>query len=213
MSRAWRVGLDLDGTVVLYDAALHRWAVERFGMPAEVPVRKGAVRAYFFGRKGGAQRWIELQGFVYGTRLSEAVPALGVHRFLRACSTHGIEVRVVSHKTEYPVIGPRVSLRNAAREWLAEHDFFREALLRPEHVFFEPTREGKLGRIASESCTAFVDDLEDVFAEPTFPRGVARWLYAPGREVGIEKRMHVFASWDAITSHLLTNLNVERGPG
>lgn len=210
MSAPIRLGLDLDGTIVLYDEVFHRHAVACHGMPANLPVNKTAVRDWLRLQPDGEARWTELQGLVYGSLMPEAKLAPGLAKFLRAIHAARIPVCIISHKTEFPVAGPRANLRTAALAWLEANGFFAaEGFgMRREDVFFESTREEKLRRIASQGCTVFVDDLEEVLTEPEFPKGVERWHYRPDRPESEHERMRPFSDW----ADLLTRLTYRDEP-
>lgn len=185
-----RVGLDLDGTIVIYDAIFHRLASEELGMPDTVPEAKEAVRDWVRTRPDGERRWIELQGLAYGPSMAEAPVAEGLSDFVTACERNGVELAVISHRTRRSVADPAVDLHAAAAAWLERKG------LRFAHVFLEPTRAAKLARIRDEHCAMFVDDLEEVLAEPAFPPQTERWLYTPrdpGRKI---PGVRAFADWN-----------------
>jgi hypothetical protein len=96
-----------------------------------------------------------------------------------------VTIFIVSHKTRFGHFDPaRVDLREAARGWMTAQGFFRAGRGLPaDHVYFEDDREHKLARIAALGCSHFIDDLEEVFADPGFPAGVRRILLA---ETGAE---------------------------
>jgi hypothetical protein len=200
-----RIGLDFDGTIILYEEVFHRCAVERFHMPREIAVNKLAIRDWFWRTPAGKQEWIELQGIVYATRMDEAEMAPGLEQFLETCRHKAIHVSIISHRTEFPVIGPRVDLRERARQWLDRAGFHSRLGFRREDVFFESSREEKIRRIAAQQCSKFIDDLEEVFQEPTFPRNVEKLLYARGRRAASPASdIKLFSEWDAIRSYFLT---------
>jgi|GEM_PF-80204 len=204
-----RLGLDFDGTVVVYDEVFHRHAVERFGMPEgdkSVPRTKTAVRDWLRSQPDGEAKWIELQGLVYGLKMAEAKLAPGLAEFLHAIRDAHIPVCIISHKTEFSVAEPRVNLRAAALAWLEANSFFATDGfgLRREDVFFEATRAAKLQRIAAQGCTVFVDDLEEVLTEPEFPQGVERWLYAPDGAGRGNEGICAFTDWAALQRRLAT---------
>jgi hypothetical protein len=199
-----RIGLDLDGTIVVYDDVFHRHAVERFALPADVPADKTAVRDWLRRNPPGEHGWIELQRVVYGLRMVEASLAPGVAGFLRDCRDAGIDISIVSHKTRLSVAAPRVDLHAAALDWLDGKGFFAAdgfGLAR-DRVFFEPTRIAKLRRIASENCALFVDDLEEVLAEATFPGSVERWLYATDGRVSAPVGVTMFSDWRVLAERV-----------
>jgi hypothetical protein len=134
--------------------------------------------------------------------MPEAEPAPGVESFLAACAAARVRVSIVSHKTEFPALGERVNLRDAARAWLAARGFEARHGIDPSDVHFLGTLAEKLARIAASGCTHFVDDLVEVLGHPAFPPGVERILYAPpggAPPAGVV----AFDTWEAIGRHLL----------
>jgi len=175
-----RIGIDFDNTIVRYDGLFHRLAVERGLIPQELPRTKRHVRDHLR-NIGREDDWTGLQAEAYGPRLIDAEPFEGVLDFLRACRAGGVEVTIISHKTRYPYRGPRYDLHEAAGQWLNAQGFLKSAHtgLTPRRVYFEPTLEAKLARIAACRCTHFIDDLPEFLAEAGFPPGVERILFDP----------------------------------
>ena len=203
------IGIDFDNTMICYDRLLHHVAQERGLIPAGVGATKTAVRDYL--RAQGRERdWTRLQGEVYGARIHEAAPYPGVLDFLIRCRRQAIEVCVVSHKTRYPVLGTRVDLHAAARDWLERQAFLqgRRTGLSAARVHFEVTKAGKLERIGALGCSHFIDDLPEFLAEPAFPSGVQRILFDPAGTAVTDGTVLRAASWDAITHQLLNVASV-----
>lgn len=174
-----RLGLDFDNTIVRYDALFHRVALEGGWIPAELPVSKLSVRDQLR-REGKEEVWIEMQGYVYGARMSEADMYPGVVEFLQWARSNRLPTCIVSHKTRHPFSGPKYDLHEAARAWV-EAQLRDEAgpLLAPSSVYFELTKSEKVKRIASLECTVFVDDLPEIFEEPGFPKNALAILFDP----------------------------------
>jgi hypothetical protein len=176
-----RIGIDFDNTLIDYDAVFVAAARERGLVDAAFRGSKRAVRDAIRLLPEGEMAWQRLQGHVYGSGIAGASLFAGVHEFLGRCHERGVPVFIVSHKTRYGHYdAARVDLRQAALGWLVT-----QGLLRPgpgdiprERVFFAGTREAKLAQIAALDCTHYIDDLEEVFADPGFPPGVARILFA-----------------------------------
>lgn len=198
------LGVDFDNTLVSYDELFHRCALERGLIPADLPRTKSAVRAHLWARPDGNTPWTELQGVVYGTRMAEAAFFPGAREALVTCRSRGIHVSVISHKLEFPALGPRVSLRKASMDWMEAQGFFDPAGigLSRNAVFFESSREEKLARIAQQGCTHFVDDLPEVLEAPGFPAGVEKWLFDPAGVVSSPMGARRFGSWAEIQRHL-----------
>jgi len=171
------IGLDFDNTIVCYDHLFHRVAVERDLIPATTPATKHAVRECL--RTSGQDgEWTELQGIVYGPRITDAVLFPGVKEFLAQCREAGVQVTIISHKTRYPYRGERHDLHAAAHTFLEAHGFFTsDTGLSPESVYLELTLPDKLAKIGLLGCAAFVDDLPELLAEPAFPAGVRKVLF------------------------------------
>jgi hypothetical protein len=192
-----RVGLDFDNTIVRYDDVFHRAALERALIPPELPVSKIRVRDHL--RSAGLEvTWIELQGYVYGKRMDEALPYSGVLEFLAACREARVPVAIVSHRTRFPNLGEQHDLHVSAREWLARRGFHDPSGIGlPEAcVFFEETREAKLARIAELGCTHFIDDLPELLAHPLFPAGVQRVLFDPHAVAPLPAETSRLTAWD-----------------
>lgn len=198
------LGVDFDNTLVSYDELFYRCALERGLVPADLPRTKPAVRAHLWRRPDGNTPWTELQGIVYGTRMAEAAFFPGAREALVLCRERGIRVSIISHKLEFPALGPRVSLRKASLEWMEAQGFFDPAGigLAREAIFFESSREEKLARIASERCTHFVDDLAEVLADSGFPAGAEKWYFDPAGHAEAPEGARRFGSWTEIRAGL-----------
>jgi len=203
--RGLHIGIDFDNTLVSYDALFHRCARERSLIPPDLPPTKAAVRAWLWRQPDGNTPWTELQGEVYGRRMAEAVWFPGVNAFLTFCRCRGLQVSIISHKSEYSALGPRVNLRAAALVWMEAHGFFRTDgfNLSRDDVYFEGSREQKHARIAERQCTHFVEDLPEVLLDPAFPPGIIKLLFDPA---GVADKtgpdIHVFRAWADIQRYV-----------
>jgi hypothetical protein len=201
MTAGIRIGIDFDNTLVTYDEVFSAAASDLAEIPPGIGRHKRDIRDHLRTLPDGELTWQRLQGHVYGKGISGAQMFAGVENFLRRCRAAGAEVVIVSHKTELGHHDPdRVSLRDAARGWMAARGFFAADGfgIPKENLFFESTRAEKLGRIAALDCDWFIDDLEEVLDDPAFPQGVGRILFA---QAGIERAAPpypVCRSWDDI---------------
>jgi hypothetical protein len=176
------IGLDFDNTIVTYDGLFHRLALECRLIGDDSISSKRGIRDAVRQRPDGERDWQRLQADAYGPRMAEAIMTPGVAAFLTACRTRQLPVHIISHRTERASLDSTgTNLRDAAFEWMAAHRFFEPTGfgLDPSRVCFEATRAAKVARIGKVGCTHFVDDLEEVFAEPAFPREVTRVLFTP----------------------------------
>ena len=202
------IGIDFDNTIAGYDRLFARLAVE-YGLLERAPVGgKRAVRDAIRARtRDGDIAWQRLQAIAYGRRMVEAEMIVGVADFLAACRARGVPVRIVSHKTRHAAYDPdQVDLRLAAINWMQSKGFFDAAGfgLAPGQVFFEASRHDKVRRIRELGCTHFIDDLEEVFAEPGFPSEVRAILFDPnGSTTPQGGNCMPLGAWQEITEYVL----------
>jgi hypothetical protein len=191
------IGVDLDNTLVCYDGLFHSAGNEEALIDSTAPKSKERIRDAIRLLPDGERKWTRLQAIVYGPRMSRATAFPGSQHFLRNCARHGIAAVIVSHKTAFATLdGKQVDLRRAALDWMEAQNLFGPgAGLSPQQVFFESTREEKIARIRALGCTHFIDDLMEVFAEPGFPREVAKLLFAPHGAGERGEGIEVFQSW------------------
>lgn len=199
-----RIGLDFDNTIVSYDSLFHKVAYEKKLISADVPVNKVSVRDYLRAN-GQEDAWTEMQGYVYGARLDEAVSYPGVLSFLRQAVNAGHYVSIISHKTRYPFLGPKYDLHTAARNWIEAHLRDEEGcLLQQENVFLEPTKENKINRVKNLMCDVFLDDLPEILLADNFPQSTQRLLFDPegNHQATLPLDIVAVGSWDELFHHI-----------
>jgi len=174
------IGIDFDNTLISYDEVFFNRALGLNLITPGSERYKKSVRDHIRLLEDGETTWQKMQAYVYGQGIAEACLNDGADRFLKTCAAQGIQVYVVSHKTEYaPYDEGRTNLRQAALDWMKSKGFFSKLGLKESRVFFEATRVAKIARLQSLGCTHFIDDLEEVFLEQSFPKGVEKILFSP----------------------------------
>ena len=177
-----RIGIDFDNTLACYDQVFTRLAQEWGHIGLDERVTKQDIRRLTRQKRNGELLWQRLQGEVYGLRMQEAEQFLGEDQFLRRCAaTSGIQIFIVSHKTEFGHFDEsHTNLRDAARLWMRDKGFFDLAkyAIPESHLFFETTQQGKVARIASLQCDVFIDDLVEFFSTPSFPPTTKKILFS-----------------------------------
>lgn len=173
------VGIDLDNTIIDYDEALHAIALREGMIPEETRADKTAIRDYLRALPDGEGSWRLLQALAYGREIARAQVMPGALDFVKDCRARGMQVHIVSHKSERATADPDgPSLRQSAIRWLDDKGFFGEDTgLSPDRVHFGATRAEKVSIIARLGCTFFIDDLPETFEEPAFPAGTKRLLF------------------------------------
>ena len=188
-----RLGIDLDNTIIDYTRAFAEAVVAAGCAPVELAAGKTALRDALRARPGGEAEWMRVQALAYGPLIDRAQPFAGVDAFFARARERGLTLTIVSQKTEFAAAAPNgPNLRDAARGWLAARGIVRDG---EPVAYFEPTRAAKCARIAALGLTHFIDDLVEVFADPAFPRGCARWLFAPDGGPAGAPAERVFGSW------------------
>lgn len=194
-----RIGIDFDNTIARYDDVFPAVAVKEGILPSGKVGSKREVRDTLRAEgPEGELRWQRLQGMVYGKHMHRAAMFEGLDLFLETCRTRAIPVCIVSHKTETGHHDPeRINLRDAAWAWMRQRKFFQTDgyAISEDNVFFESTRDDKIARIAQLGLSHFIDDLEEVFSDPSFPDGIARILFAPGWAGADGSSFRVARSW------------------
>ena len=196
-----RIGLDFDNTIICFDEVFRQAAKQRGLLPADFSGSKRQVRDAIQLLPEGELKWQALQGYVYGKGIQGATPFAGLEDFLRRARSHGDTVLVVSHKTEFGHFDPeRVNLRQAALQWMQGRGFFAAQgfSLLPENIHFASTRSEKLIRIGELACDVFVDDLEEVLADPEFPSFVRRILFSEHAENTDDRPYEICRDWASI---------------
>jgi len=174
------IGVDFDNTIVCCDDVFYVEASNRGLLAPDIPNSKEKVRNYL--RACGKETaWTELQGYVYGVLVRQAAAFPGVKEFFLGCLRRGLRIAIISHKTRHPVLGPPYDLHGAAHESLKRNGFYDPdgIGMTPADVFFEPSKEDKLKRIAHVGCTHFIDDLPEFLTDPRFPERVEKILFDP----------------------------------
>jgi hypothetical protein len=84
------------------------------------------------------------------------------------------------------------------------------SLIDPDQVFFEVTKQHKVGRIAAIGCDIFIDDLPEILALPGFSDSTRRILFDPANQFSAAAlrigNVDRFLSWDAIATELHCDL-------
>ncbi len=166
------------------------------------PYKKG-IRDAIRRLPDGEEKWQQLQAEVYGRSMDKAILIDGVRSFFDFCKSAGVNIFIVSHKTEYAAGSQEeINLHRAALKWMEENKFFdADGLgLSPSKVYFEPTRGQKIERIKSLGCTHFIDDLEETFLEKSFPDNVGRLLYSPHKD-SLSTNVKIFKTWAEIEDY------------
>jgi hypothetical protein len=195
-----RIGIDFDNTIVNYEEAFHAAAMERGLVTADLPKTKNSVRD-LLNSAGRKDDFTALQGYVYGTRMNLAKVYPGFRELVATASASRNELFIVSHKTRFPLLGPKYDMHEAARVFLAENRLSADNAVPGQNIFFEETKEQKIDRAAALHLDVFIDDLPEILMMPGLPDRCRRILFAPQ---GSDARgnFEQCRRWDEITELL-----------
>lgn len=175
-----RIGVDFDNTIANYDGVFYQVAFELGWIPQNVGHSKEAVKQFFI-LQNNEPKWTELQGLVYGRKIKTASVYEGFKETLKDWIEAGHWVAIISHKTQYPVIGEKVSLHDCAFDWLLSNGLVGDNphQISPQQVYFNERKEQKVEKIKELACDVFVDDLMSIFNHPAFPEVTQKILFDP----------------------------------
>lgn len=156
-----RIGIDIDNTTLDYSESFRNQVHSVLGVDLGAN-SKSDIQAYVVEKHGGSV-WTSLQGLVYSQNPLQAVLFDGFEEFVKRALGANAEITFVSHKTRYPIVGPKVDIR------VPVVDLMRELLIPPVAgyefpIYFCETFEEKVARIREFQFDYFVDDLAQVLA-------------------------------------------------
>ncbi|CAM2007618.1 hypothetical protein [Acanthopleuribacter pedis] len=221
--RPKRVGFDLDNTIIDYRALFLALARREAWVHEACVAEKHAVKRGLRDLAGDAdlaeQRWRQLQAWAYADALDQAYVFEGFAACVAALRAFHVELVIVSHKTEVSNYDPSARLHDAALRFFETRGFFRPTAegglgFSRAAVFFEPTREAKVRRIAEQNVDVFVDDLAEVFTCAGFPERVQPIWFRPPAADGTRAQPKpgeppTFARWSAIQAWFELMLGAE----
>ena len=189
------IGLDFDNTIVDYNDLFYQVALELNLIPKKIKATKTSVRNYLR-ETGNEMAWTEMQGYVYGARMSNARIHDGLINFMDEMSNLGVQLAIVSHKTKNPIVGHPYDLHKAASMWIQENlKISSRQLVEDKNIFFEPTKEKKIQRIDGIGCNFFIDDLPEILESNLFPKKTGRILFDPDKSNRLSPDYISYSTW------------------
>lgn len=167
-----KIGLDLDNTLIDYRRAIYAASHATLGLSIPDTASKEAMKEHVISARG-KQAWTELQGRIYGdfSRYSSLYP--GLKAWLTLVSSRSLDVIVVSHKTELPILGEPYRLREFALENMERLGLFAvSSPISGGEVYFCDTKPLKIEAIVDRGVDFFIDDLPEILA--ALPSNIAK---------------------------------------
>jgi len=199
-----RISIDLDNTIACYDHVFSNIAVKLGYLDEEVIMSKEDIKEDLFTRFGESS-WQKLQGKVYGKYMMAAEIFPGFMEFLYLGIIRGLDIDIVSHKTEFGHFDEeKISLRDKARQWLEAKGIVGagDLAVNIDRVFFGDTRAVKIIRINDIDSSVLIDDLPEVLEDSLLYSGIERILFDPKNDKTYFKGFTA-KSWREITRHVI----------
>jgi len=193
------IGIDFDNTLIDYSNIMYQYAVDMGYLNSLTSKDKNEIRNKIRLLDDGEKKWQQLQAVIYGIQINKAERFQGVLYFFQRCLQHNISIKIISHKTKFAAMDEtKTDLRQVALKWMDQNSFFR--FINKQNVFFEPTLREKIKRIISLDCNVFIDDLDIIFNEKTFPAHVRKILFCQNKKIYQNLEIEFAHSWKEIFS-------------
>jgi len=221
------IGIDLDNTIIDYRNSFWQTALATGILNETVRISdrnnkdfsplKSEIKNFLLSRKDGHYKWESLQGQVYGRYIHYATIYPGVANFLLHCKRRKVKVYIISHKTEFGHNDKsETPLREVALNFLVQNSLLSGDFgIQSKDVFFFDTRQEKVKKVVELNCDYFIDDLPEVFAEPSFPEHIIKVLFDIRSKQTGDK---ILDSWEKINEMIFGEIEekdiafyVERG--
>ena len=180
-----RIGLDFDNTIANYDQAFPEVArilgYETNNLNATL--NKRDLKLKLLKQPDGDTAWQKVQGLVYGKFIDLASLYPGVYEFVLRALASGHEIFIVSHKTELGHFDEsRTPLRQAATTWLINQKLVgdSDSKIKLQNIFYAETRDEKINKMVELQLDVFIDDLDEVLSDRSFPKRTRKILFGSG---------------------------------
>ena len=195
-----KIGVDLDNTIICYDDVFAHVA-RTLGYDCDGATTKNAIRTWFKNKKMD-YKFTEIQGLVYGKYIEHADLFSGAKDCFEAWCVQQHEVYIVSHKTKYAIIGEKIDLRKAAKNYLRDAGILKQGSIPVNNLFFEGTVSSKLLRISNLNLDVFIDDLPTILNADEFPLLTGKILFDPKRKTKEVSSFFIATDWLKIATFI-----------
>ena len=205
-----RIGLDFDNTIANYDQAFPEVArilgYETNDLTATL--NKRDLKLKLLKLPDGDTAWQKVQGLVYGKFIDLASLYPGVYEFVLRALASGHEIFIVSHKTELGHFDEsRTPLRQAATTWLINQKLVgdSDSKIKLQNIYYAETRDEKINKIVELQLDVFIDDLDEVLSDRSFPKRTRKILFGSGATTSQE--ILAMQSWREVGDELFGEID------
>lgn len=157
-----KIGIDLDNTILDYSDAFSLAARNLKGLENIESLGKTEVKSLVI-RSHGEEAWTALQGHVYSSVPLGVKVFEGFEPLLNSLNASGHTVSYMSHKSEKPISGPSVNLREPVTNFLYSKKLLGQTMRGLSLHYFE-TKQEKIEAVNVEYFDYFIDDLLEIVA-------------------------------------------------
>ena len=205
-----RIGLDFDNTIANYDQAFPEVArilgYETNNLNATL--NKRDLKLKLLKQPDGDTAWQKVQGLVYGKFIDLASLYPGVYEFVLRALASGHEIFIVSHKTELGHFDEsRTPLRQAATTWLINQKLVgdSDSKIKLQNIYYAETRDEKINKIVELQLDVFIDDLDEVLSDRSFPKSTRKILF--GSVETTSEEILAIQSWREVGDELFGEID------
>ncbi|MCX6534954.1 MAG: phosphotransferase, partial [Actinobacteria bacterium] len=201
-----RIGLDFDNTIANYDQAFPEVA-RILGYKTQT-LNKRELKLELLKQPDGDVAWQKVQGLVYGKHIDLATLYPGVYEFVLRALSGNHQVFIVSHKTKLGHFDEsRTPLRDAATNWLINQKLVgdSDSKIKLKNVFYAETRDEKIDKIIELQLDVFIDDLDEVLTDKSFPKKTKKILF--GYATSTDQEISTMHSWREVGDELFGEIN------
>ena len=205
------IGVDFDNTIAKYDSTFKKIAIKKkYIFKNWQGKSKEELKKHILKKNNGSNKWMTLQGLVYGKYMQDAELYPNVINFLKLTKDKKHQLYIISHKTEFGHFDKsKISLRRQALKWMKSKGFFNPKIvgLNIKNIFFTNTRDQKIKTIKTLKCDWFIDDLEIVLKNKNFPPKTKKILF--GNKNKKINKMENLSNWEEIIEKILGAVNLK----
>ena len=205
-----RIGLDFDNTIANYDQAFPEVArilgYETNNLNATL--NKRDLKLKLLKQPDGDTAWQKVQGLVYGKFIDLASLYHGVYEFVLRALASGHKIFIVSHKTELGHFDEsRTPLRQAATAWLINQKLVgdSDSKIKLQNIYYAETRDEKINKIVELQLDVFIDDLDEVLSDRSFPKSTRKILF--GSVETTSEEILAIQSWREVGDELFGEID------
>ena len=190
------IGIDFDNTIINYNQVFYEVALKKKIIKAYIQKNKDSVKKYLL-KNDKYDDWVKLQGEVYSKYIKYARPFLGSIETITLMLEKKFEIFIISHKTKYPYSGQKINLQKPALRWIKKN-VCNYSGLSSKNVIFCETKDLKIQNIKKVKCIAFIDDLEQIFKNRSFPKRCMKILLTKRKKISNANGIHLAKNWKEI---------------